>query len=71
MATVPVEDHQAREGRVHVDVFEDTEAGDRLHELGADTQVSADVRASLQERRVDQPPLARLDGPNRVRRNLG
>ena len=70
VAAVPVEDHQAREGRIHVDVLEDPEAGDRLHELGADTQVSANVRASLQERRVDQPPLARLDGPNRVRRNL-
>ena len=70
VAAVPVENHQARQRRIHVDVLEDTEAGDRLHELGADTQVSADVRASLQERRVDQPPLARLDGPNRVRRYL-
>ena len=70
VAAVAVEDHQARQRRIHVDVLEDTEAGDRLHELGADTQVSADVRASLQKRRVDQPPLARLDGSNRVRRYL-
>ena len=70
VATVPVENHQARQRRIHVDVLQNTETGDRLHELGTDTQVSADVRTSLQERRVDQPPLARLDGPNRVRRDL-
>ena len=70
VAAVAVEDHQARQRRIHVDVLEDTEAGDRLHELGTDTQVTADVRTGLQERRVDQPPLARLDGSNRVRRYL-
>ena len=70
VATVPVENHQAREGRIHVDVFEDAETGNRLHELRANTQVSADVRARLQERRSDQPPLARLHSPNRVRRNF-
>ena len=62
VATMPVKDHQARQRRIHIDVLQDTEARDRLHELGADTQVGTNVGPGLQE--------LRMHSPNRVRRNL-